>query len=230
MKHACTMIILLSQIQATSGIAQENEGLFYEPSVFSTKFLDYYLRVDSVLPRYSNVFYDPLVETICIPPFMPAWSFQIYHPVYEVVGKPGLKEYHEDTVQFIVQFERADKPIQFGGSKRAPKNKAQVTSRQIPGQSATEIEFAFSAALSSTRWPKSRDLLSIDGTEYHFVVHNRATDVLMWAQSILPEQGTRAKKLVDLSDLVGKFVLAKDDSDAGQILIDIHHLCEELRK
>ena len=52
----------------------------------------------------------------------------------------------------------------------------------------------------------------------------------MWVQSLSPEQGTRAKKLVELSDLVGKFVLAKDDSEAGQILIDIHHLCEELRK
>jgi hypothetical protein len=230
MKPAVFIMILLLQFHPVLAVGQENEPMFFEPSTLSTRYADYYSRISDVLSRYRSRISDAIVETVCIPSLKPAWSFQIYHPLYEFVGEPGIREYHEDTVQYIVQYEQAKEVIGWDNLSRRIKNKTQVNSRQIPGTSAKDIEEAFSATLALSRWPTKRDLFSMDGTQYHFIVHNRATGVMMWAQSISPRDGTRANKLAELSELVGKYVVAKDESSAGQILIDIHHLCDELRK
>jgi hypothetical protein len=230
LKSAFSVVILLLQFHPGFAIAQVNEPLFFEPSTFSTRYSDYYSRISNVLSRYGSPISEAIVETVCIPSFEPAWSFQIYHPLYDFVGEHGQREYHEDTVQFIVQYERAKEVIGIANITRDIRNKTLVKSRQIPGTSAKDIEEAFAATLALARWPTGRDLFSMDGTQYHFIVHSRATDAHMWAQSISPRNGTRAKLLADLSELVGKFVLAGDESEAGQTLIDIHTLCVELKR
>ena len=202
---------------SSPGIAQERERLVYESSEYFEDIASKGPLVRTLLfGRRMFISRDILLQTVCIPSFSPPWAIHLFNPeIAWFDSAEGMRCYGSDTTQFIVELSRAATTINIESKNYRSLAKKTITkSKVIPKHYAKEAVEAFAATLLIAHWPTDRDLVQIDGSEYHFAVSQKqgVESSYMWAQAHDPSKGTRTEQLVTLAESLASYAEASSDS------------------